>query len=57
MLANYQSEKHGGNGFMRLLFFKAGQKEIQVDTYSPYLNKFRSKKLLPKERFLLKLKE
>ncbi|MCM3598544.1 metallophosphoesterase [Metabacillus idriensis] len=57
MLANYQAEKHGGNGFMRLLFFKENLTEIQVDTYSPYLNKFRSKKHLPKERFLLKLKE
>ncbi|MGD6794273.1 metallophosphoesterase [Metabacillus indicus] len=57
MLANYQAEKHGGNGFMRLLFFKPDQNQIQVDTYSPYLNKFRSKKKLPKERFLLELKE
>lgn len=57
LLANYQAEKSGGNGFMRLLFFKPDQNEIQVDTYSPYLNKFRSKKQLPKERFLLKIKE
>ncbi|MGG4491560.1 metallophosphoesterase [Metabacillus idriensis] len=57
MLANYQAEKHGGNGFMRLLFFKQDLTGIQVDTYSPYLNKFRPKKHMPKERFFLKIKE
>lgn len=40
MLANYQGGPEGGQGFMRLLNFNTETNEIDVQTYSPYLDKY-----------------
>jgi hypothetical protein len=40
LLADYQTEANGGNGWMRLLEFNLQKKQIHVKTYSPYLNKY-----------------
>ncbi|WP_082235360.1 metallophosphoesterase [Halobacillus massiliensis] len=40
MVANYQSEPEGGQGYMRLLNVNSRQKKIYVKTYSPYLNSY-----------------
>jgi hypothetical protein len=40
ILADYQTEANGGNGWMRLLQFDVANKQIHVRTYSPYLNEY-----------------
>ncbi len=40
MMANYQYQEGGGNGYLRILKFDQSQKKCQVSTYSPYLDKF-----------------
>lgn len=44
MLANYQQgvkgSENGGNGFLRILTVDVKRKEIRVQTYSPYLDRF-----------------
>ncbi len=38
ILANYQERRLGGEGYLRLL--EVGRTQIQVRTYSPYLDQF-----------------
>lgn len=52
MLADYQKGHHGGDAWLRLLRFLSAQKEIQVRTYSPALNKFMTD---PKNQFTVPL--
>lgn len=40
MLANYQMNSMGGNGYLRYLTFKPSEDKINVYTYSPYLNQY-----------------
>ena len=40
MLADYQRRDHGGDGWLRLLRFVPADREIQVRTYSPVLDRF-----------------
>ncbi|WP_371809590.1 metallophosphoesterase [Halobacillus sp. Marseille-Q1614] len=40
MVANYQSEPEGGQGYMRLLNVNSNENKIYVKTYSPYLNSY-----------------
>lgn len=40
MLADYQGHAEGGSGYLRLLHFNQDSKEIVVNTYSPYLDKY-----------------
>jgi hypothetical protein len=46
MLADYQwlhsgtPDDRGGGGFLRMLEFDYGQKQIRVQTYSPYLDQY-----------------
>ena len=41
MLSDYQwLDDSGGSGFLRVLQFDYGQKQIRVQTYSPYLDQF-----------------
>jgi hypothetical protein len=42
MLANYQFEAYGGNGYLRVVTFYPDQQEIAVQTYSPYLDRYRT---------------
>jgi len=41
ILANYQTYRNGGDGWLRLLRFVPSENKIYVDTYSPSLNKWR----------------
>jgi hypothetical protein len=40
LLSNYQSYPNGGNGFLRIMEFLPANNEIQIKTYSPYLEQF-----------------
>jgi hypothetical protein len=40
VLANYQDEPNGGNGYLRLLHFSIDDGLIYVKTYSPYLDDY-----------------
>ena len=40
LLADFQDYPNGGNGFLRILHFSPEKNEIQVDTYSPWLNQY-----------------
>ena len=40
MLANYQTAKEGGSGYLRILTFKENKETIEVQTYSPVLDTF-----------------
>jgi hypothetical protein len=42
ILANYQIEEKGGNGFLRLMRFEPDQDRVVVRTYSPYLNRYKT---------------
>lgn len=42
ILADYQSEPKGGNGWLRILKFNVKEKKVYVKTFSPYLNEFKS---------------
>ncbi len=44
MLADFQEEDYGGNGWLRILTFHPTQDTIQVTTYSPFLQKFQEDK-------------
>ena len=50
VLANYQSEKRGGNGYLRLLRFVPKENRVDVSTFSPFLGEFRKG---PKSEFCL----
>lgn len=38
MRSDYQTQPNGGNGWLRILEFQPANNQIQVSTYSPYLN-------------------
>lgn len=40
LLADFQGRTNGGNGWLRILEFSPANDEIQVKTYSPWLNQF-----------------
>jgi len=40
VLADYQDDPHGGNGWLRILKFRPALNLIEVRTYSPYLNQW-----------------
>ncbi len=42
MLFNTQQDDHGGNGWLRLIEFLPDEKTVQVKTYSPYLNRWKT---------------
>ena len=42
MLSDYQCDSAGGNGWLRILTFRPQQNEIQVETYSPWLDQYRT---------------
>lgn len=41
ILANYQREDNGGNGWLRILTFSLQEDTIHFETYSPWLDEFR----------------
>jgi hypothetical protein len=42
IFANYQTFPHGGDGWLRILTFHPATNTISVQTYSPFLNKFKT---------------
>jgi predicted small secreted protein len=44
MLADFQEEENGGNGWIRILTFSPKNNRIDVRTYSPSLNTFQDDK-------------
>lgn len=40
ILANYQEEPNGGNGYLRMFHFSINDELIYVKTYSPYINDY-----------------
>lgn len=42
ILADYQGEHMGGNGYLRILRYKPALNQIEVKTYSPYANAYRT---------------
>jgi 3',5'-cyclic AMP phosphodiesterase CpdA len=52
MLVNYQDQKRGGNGWLRLLRFPPGASTVHVQDYSPLLDKWADH---PDRQFDLKL--
>ena len=42
MFSNYQTYPNGGNGWLRILTFHPGSNTISVQTYSPYLNAYKT---------------
>jgi hypothetical protein len=41
ILADYQDEKLGGSGYLRIMKFDAENNIINIETYSPYLNRYK----------------
>lgn len=42
LLADYQSDSYGGNGYLRILKFRPSLDVIEVSTYSPYRNTWKT---------------
>ena len=42
ILADYQEEKHGGDGYLRILKVDSKNNIINIETYSPYLNRYKT---------------
>ncbi|MFB3917702.1 MAG: metallophosphoesterase [Terriglobales bacterium] len=42
MLSDYQSYPMGGGGFLRVLTFKLASNKVDVSTFSPYLNQYKT---------------
>jgi len=42
VLANYQTGKLGGEGFLRVMRFFPSERRVAIHTYSPYLDRFKS---------------
>ena len=42
LLSDYEWESNGGNGYLRIMKFVPSQNQIQVKTYSPYLNQWKT---------------
>lgn len=43
VLADYQDDTNGGNGFLRLMQFDTARNRIDVQSYSPYLDAYETK--------------
>ncbi len=41
LLADYQDEAHGGSGYLRILTWDQENNIINIETYSPYLNRYK----------------
>lgn len=52
LLANYQQHPRGGDGFLRLMEFLPDGRRVQVKTYSPLLDRYRTD---PQNQFVLDL--
>jgi hypothetical protein len=52
MVVDYQNQKRGGNGWLRLLQFSQGGRTVQVRDYSPVLDEWSDH---PDRRFTLQL--
>lgn len=44
IFANYQTFPHGGDGWLRIITFHPAQNSISVQTYSPFLKRFKTDK-------------
>lgn len=42
MLANYQNDSHGGDGWLRIVTFSPEEDKVSIKTYSPYLDQYRT---------------
>jgi hypothetical protein len=42
MLANYQMQRRGGDGYLRILHFNPSEKSVIVRTYSPFLKRYKT---------------
>jgi hypothetical protein len=42
LLADYQGELNGGNGWLRIMRFVPAEDKVYVQTYSPYLNQYQT---------------
>lgn len=42
IFANYQTFPHGGDGWLRIITFHPATNTISIQTYSPFLNKFKT---------------
>lgn len=42
VLADYQDDPNGGDGWLRIMQFDLGANRVDVESYSPYLNAFRT---------------
>lgn len=42
LLADYQDDPNGGDGWLRILNFDIAQQRVDVETYSPFLNQHRT---------------
>jgi hypothetical protein len=42
LLANYQMENEGGGGYLRIMQFHPARRRVVVQTYSPYLDRFKT---------------
>ncbi len=42
MFSNYQTDANGGNGWLRIVTFHPSSNTISVQTFSPYLNSYRT---------------
>jgi len=40
LLADYQDEENGGNGWLRIIEFSPSENKIYIKTFSPYLNEY-----------------
>jgi len=52
VLSNYQNDAEGGGGYLRILRFKPSENRIEVSTYSPYYNAYRTD---PENQFTLEM--
>ena len=48
MLANYQFEGNGGNGWLRIITLYPDQRKVAVETYSPFLDLYKTE---PEQQF------
>ena len=42
ILANYQMGALGGGGYLRLMRFAPARRRVEVQTYSPFLDRFKT---------------
>jgi hypothetical protein len=42
LLANFQMDPQGGDGYLRVLRFTPAERHVEVQTYSPYLDRFKT---------------